>query len=106
MELRAGTGGEEAALFANNLARMYQRFAELQGWQFTALARSLTDLGGLREGSFRVRGQGAARALRFESGVHRVQRVPSTEAAGRIHTSTATVAVLPEPQELEVEIRG
>lgn len=106
LELRAGAGGEEAALFAATLERMYQRFAEARDWEFTSLDRSYSDLGGLREGVFRVRGKGVRAILRFESGVHRVQRVPTTEASGRIHTSTATVAVLPEVDAVEVEIRS
>ena len=104
LEIRAGAGGEEAALFAGVLARMYRRYAETHGWDFEELSLSQNDLGGLREGVFAL-GAGAARGLRFESGVHRVQRVPVTEAGGRIHTSTATVAVLPEVREVELEIK-
>ena len=104
LEIRAGAGGEEAALFAGVLARMYRRYAEVCGWAFEELSLSQNDLGGLREGVFAL-GAGAARGLRFESGVHRVQRVPVTEAGGRIHTSTATVAVLPEVREVELEIK-
>jgi peptide chain release factor 1 len=104
VEIRAGTGGEEAALFAANLARMYQRYAERQGWKMELLSSSATGIGGFKEIIFSVNGTGAYGKLRFESGVHRVQRVPETEASGRIHTSTATVAVLPEVEAVEVEI--
>ncbi|MDA8000651.1 MAG: peptide chain release factor 1 [Alphaproteobacteria bacterium] len=106
LEIRAGAGGEEAALFAATLERMYQRFAENHNWEFNSLERSHSDLGGLREGVFRISGRGVIAALRYESGVHRVQRVPTTEASGRIHTSTATVAVLPEAGEVEIEVRA
>src|SRR6185436_11089776 len=102
VEIRAGTGGDEAALFAANLARMYQRYAERQGWKMETLSSSPTGIGGFKEIIFSVSGTGAYGRLRFESGVHRVQRVPETEASGRIHTSTATVAVLPEVEEVEV----
>ena len=104
VEIRAGTGGEEAALFAANLARMYQRYAENQGWKVEMLSSNPTGIGGFKEIIFMVSGTGAYGRLRFESGVHRVQRVPETEASGRIHTSTATVAVLPEVEEVEVEL--
>ena len=104
LEIRAGAGGEEAALFAGVLARMYRRYAETHGWAFEEVSLTHNDLGGLREGVFSV-GAGGALGLRFESGVHRVQRVPITEAGGRIHTSTATVAVLPEVAEVELEIK-
>lgn len=104
VEIRAGTGGEEAALFAGNLFRMYTRYAERQGWKTEVLSGSLTDIGGFREIIFVVEGRGAFSRLKFESGVHRVQRVPATEASGRIHTSTATVAVLPEAEEVDVQI--
>ncbi|MBS3947365.1 MAG: peptide chain release factor 1 [Dethiobacter sp.] len=104
MEVRAGTGGDEAALFAASLLRMYTRYAERQGWKADILASSQTDIGGFKEVIFVVEGQGAYSRLKFESGVHRVQRVPTTEASGRIHTSAATVAVLPEAEEVEVEI--
>src|SRR5262245_4775297 len=104
VEIRAGTGGDEAALFAANLARMYQRYAERQGWKVDLLSSSVTGIGGFKEIIFSVSGTGAYGRLRFESGVHRVQRVPATEASGRIHTSTATVAVLPEVEEVEVAL--
>lgn len=104
IEIRAGTGGDEAALFAANLARMYQRFAERKKWSMEVLSSSETGIGGFREIIFLVNGAGAYGRLRFESGVHRVQRVPETESSGRIHTSTVTVAVLPEAQEVEVQI--
>ena len=105
MEIRAGTGGDEAALFARDLSEMYRRFAERMGWKFEVLDLEPTELGGFREVSFSVSGDGAYRHLQFESGGHRVQRVPQTEAQGRIHTSAATVAVLPEPEEVAIEIR-
>lgn len=105
VEIRAGTGGDEAALFARDLYEMYRRFAEKMGWKFEALDIEPTELGGFREVSFSVNGEGALRHLQFESGGHRVQRVPETEAQGRIHTSAATVAVLPEPEEVEIVIR-
>ncbi len=104
MEIRAGTGGEEAALFAANLFRMYSRYAEQQGWRIDIMDSHFTELGGIKELIFVVDGQGAYSKLKFESGVHRVQRIPSTESGGRIHTSAATVAVLPEAEEVEVEI--
>ncbi|HTU00677.1 MAG TPA: peptide chain release factor 1 [Candidatus Sulfotelmatobacter sp.] len=104
LEIRAGTGGEEAALFAAELARMYLRYAETQRWKVEAMASSLTGIGGLKEAIFSVEGRGAYSRLKHESGVHRVQRVPATESAGRIHTSTVTVAVLPEAQEVDVQI--
>ncbi|MEW6661846.1 MAG: peptide chain release factor 1 [Bacillota bacterium] len=104
MEIRAGTGGEEAALFAGELFRMYTRYAERQGWKTEVLDSNPTDLGGFKEVIFEVVGQGAYSKLKFESGVHRVQRVPATESGGRIHTSAATVAVLPEAEEVEVQI--
>ena len=104
MEIRAGTGGEEAALFASELFRMYQRYAERRRWHTELLTASETGIGGLREVIFEVRGHGAYSRLKFEGGVHRVQRVPETESSGRIHTSTATVAVLPEADEVEVQI--
>ncbi len=104
VEIRAGTGGDEAALFAADLFRMYTRYAEAQGWKYELMNTHANDLGGFKEVIFEVRGRGAYSHLKYESGVHRVQRVPVTEASGRIHTSTATVAVLPEMDELEVEI--
>ena len=104
MEIRAGTGGEEAALFAADLFRMYQRYAERQGWRTEVMSSTESDLGGFKEVIFAVSGRGAYSRLKHESGVHRVQRVPVTESGGRIHTSTATVAVLPEAEEVEVEI--
>ena len=105
MEIRAGTGGEEAALFAGDLTRMYTRYAERQGWQVEVMDASTSDLGGTREAILSVSGPGVWQKLRYESGGHRVQRVPETESQGRIHTSLATVAVLPEAREVEVEIR-
>lgn len=104
VEIRAGTGGDEAALFAGDLLRMYQRYAERQGWRTELISSSSSELGGFREVIFELRGQGAYSRLKWESGVHRVQRVPATEAQGRIHTSTATVAVLPEIDEVEIQI--
>ncbi len=104
MEIRAGTGGEEAALFAADLARMYQRLAETRGWRWEVVEASPTELGGYRELVAEISGKGVFAALKFESGVHRVQRVPATEGSGRIHTSAATVAVLPEAEEVEVDI--
>ena len=105
LEIRAGTGGEEAALFAADLLRMYQRYADRRGWRVDLLDESPTELGGLREAVAAVKGEGVFARLKFESGVHRVQRVPETEAGGRIHTSAATVAVLPEAEAVDVEIR-
>jgi peptide chain release factor 1 len=104
VEIRAGTGGEEAALFASDLFKMYQRYAERRRWQTEVLNTSDATAGGYREIVFEVHGKGAYSRLKFESGVHRVQRVPETEAQGRIHTSTATVAVLPEVDEVDVDI--
>ena len=104
LEIRPGTGGEEAALFAGDLLRMYQRFAESQGWRFQLMELSETELGGVKEAVARIEGEGVFARLKFESGVHRVQRVPETEAGGRIHTSAATVAVLPEAEEVDIEI--
>jgi peptide chain release factor 1 len=104
MEIRAGTGGDEAGLFAADLFRMYNLFAEKQGWKTEFLSSSPTGIGGLKEIIFLVKGQGAYSRLKFEGGVHRVQRVPVTETSGRIHTSTATVAILPEAQEIDVSI--
>ena len=104
LEIRAGTGGDEAALFAADLERMYTRFAERQGWRLEMMSRSEGSLGGVKEVILKVDGPGAYGAMRWESGVHRVQRVPVTEAQGRIHTSAATVAVLPEAEEVDVTI--
>lgn len=104
MEIRAGTGGDEAALFAGDLFRMYTRYAEEQGWKIDIMDSHYTDIGGIKEIIFVVDGQGAYSKLKYESGVHRVQRVPTTESGGRIHTSAATVAVLPEAEEVEVAI--
>ncbi len=106
VEIRAGTGGDEAALFAADLYRMYQRYAETGGLKIEPLEASPNELGGLREMIFRVSGEGVFRKLRYESGVHRVQRVPATEAQGRVHTSTATVAVLPEAEEVDLELKA
>ena len=105
VEIRAGTGGEEAALFAADLFRMYLKYAEQKGWRSEIMDASPTDLGGFKEVVFVVEGKGAYSRLKFESGVHRVQRIPATESGGRIHTSAATVAVLPEADEVEVEIK-
>ncbi|NNC73557.1 MAG: peptide chain release factor 1 [Sphingomonadaceae bacterium] len=104
LELRAGTGGDEAALFAGDLLRMYQRYAELQGWKVEIISASTADVGGFKEVVANVTGKGVFAKLKFESGVHRVQRVPETESGGRIHTSAATVAVLPEPEEVDIQI--
>lgn len=104
VEIRGGAGGEEAALFAANLYRMYSMFAETKGWKTEVLNLNATELGGIKEISFMIEGDGAYSRLKFESGVHRVQRVPETEASGRIHTSTVTVAVLPEAEEVELQI--
>lgn len=104
VEVRAGTGGNEAALFAAELFRMYTRFAERQGWKTEVMSASASELGGYKEVIFMIEGKGAFSKLKFESGVHRVQRVPLTESSGRIHTSTATVAVLPEAEEVDIEI--
>jgi peptide chain release factor 1 len=105
VEIRAGTGGDEAALFAADLHRMYQRYAETAGLKIEPLEASGSDMGGFREVIFKVSGTGVFRLLRYESGVHRVQRVPATEAQGRIHTSTATVAVLPEAEEVDLVLK-
>ena len=101
IEIRAGTGGDEAALFAGELFRMYGRYAEIKGWKAEILTSSPTDLGGFKEVVLAIGGDGAYRRLKYEGGVHRVQRVPATESSGRIHTSTATVAVLPEAEEMD-----
>ncbi|MDB6148523.1 MAG: Peptide chain release factor 1, partial [Spartobacteria bacterium] len=105
IEIRAGTGGNEAAIFAADLYRMYNRYAESAGLKTEDLESSPSDLGGLREVIFKVSGESVFRKLRYESGVHRVQRVPATEAQGRIHTSTATVAVLPEAEDVDLELK-
>jgi peptide chain release factor 1 len=104
IEIRPGTGGEEAALFAADLCRMYQRHAEAHGWRFEIVEEQATELGGLRELVAQVRGDGVFARLKYESGVHRVQRVPETESGGRIHTSAATVAVLPEAEDVDIRI--
>ena len=104
MEIRGGAGGDEAALFAADLLRMYSMYAESMHWKVEMLSANETDIGGYKEVSFAINGQGAYSRLKFESGVHRVQRIPSTESGGRIHTSTVTVAVLPEVEEVEVDI--
>jgi len=104
IEIRPGTGGEEAALFAGDLLRMYQRFSEAKGWKFEILEESQTELGGIKEVVAHVKGDGVFARLKYESGVHRVQRVPETESGGRIHTSAATVAVLPEAQDVDIHI--
>lgn len=104
MEIRAGTGGEEAGLFAGDLFRMYSKYAESRGWRIEVMDSNPTDIGGFKEIVFVIEGHGAYSLLKYESGVHRVQRIPHTESGGRIHTSAATVAVLPEAEEVEVEI--
>ena len=104
LEIRAGTGGDEAALFAGDLYRMYERYAAEQGWKVEPVSMNASEVGGFKEIVANVRGQGVFAKLKFESGVHRVQRVPVTESGGRIHTSAATVAVLPEPDEVDVQI--
>ena len=104
LEIRAGTGGEEAALFAGDLLRMYQRYAETRRWRFELISLSETGLGGVKEAVGSIGGRGAYARLKFESGVHRVQRVPETEAGGRIHTSAATVAVLPEAEDVDIAL--
>lgn len=106
VEIRGGTGGDEAALFAGDLFRMYTRFAEKKGWRTEVLDANETDLGGFKEITFVIEGKGAYSTLKFESGAHRVQRVPATESGGRIHTSAATVAVLPEAEEIDIEINA
>jgi peptide chain release factor 1 len=104
LEVRAGTGGDEAALFAGDLLRMYQRYADIQGWRFELISASQSELGGYKEAVASINGPGVFARLKFESGVHRVQRVPTTESGGRIHTSAATVAVLPEAEDVDVQI--
>lgn len=105
MEIRAGVGGEEAAIFAEDLAKMYKRFCELKGWSFSPVAESRSALGGYKEASFEIRGKEVYKELRFETGVHRVQRVPETEKTGRVHTSTASVAILPIRKKSKIEIK-
>lgn len=104
LEIRPGTGGEEASLFAGDLLSMYRRYADAQGWSFQMLELSETELGGIKEATARIEGDGVFARLKYESGVHRVQRVPETESGGRIHTSAATVAVLPEAEEVDIDI--
>lgn len=106
LEIRGGTGGSEAALFAGDLFRMYERYASAQGWKVEVLSASEGDVGGFKEISATISGRGAFARLKFESGVHRVQRVPETESGGRIHTSAATVAVLPEAEDVDIEVRS
>ena len=104
LEVRAGTGGDEAALFASDLFQMYQRYAVIHGWRFEVMSLSETGIGGYKEATASITGRGVFARLKFESGVHRVQRVPTTETQGRIHTSAATVAVLPEAEEVDIQI--
>ena len=104
LEVRAGTGGEEAALFAAELFRMYERYASLRGWRFEVMDVNETGIGGMKEASATITGRGVFARLKFESGVHRVQRVPATESGGRIHTSAATVAIMPEAEEVDIQI--
>jgi peptide chain release factor 1 len=104
LEIRPGTGGDEAALFAADLIRMYQRYVETQGWTFDIIENQTTELGGVKEFVAHVKGDGVFAKLKYESGVHRVQRVPSTESGGRIHTSAATVAVLPEAEDVDIHV--
>jgi peptide chain release factor 1 len=105
LEVRGGAGGDEAAIFAHNLAEMYQRYAEKQGWGVKKISSSENDIGGYKEAAFEIRGQGVYKTLRYETGVHRVQRIPATEKQGRIHTSTASVAVLPIRKKVKFEIK-
>jgi peptide chain release factor 1 len=105
VEIRGAAGGDEAALFAGDLYRMYTRYADMQGWKVEVLDASMNDLGGFKEVIFMISGKGAYSKMKYESGAHRVQRIPTTESGGRIHTSTSTVAVIPEAEELEVDIR-
>jgi peptide chain release factor 1 len=106
LEIRPGTGGEEAALFAGNLLRMYQRYAEINNWSFEMIEEQQTELGGIKEVVAHIKGDGVFARLKYESGVHRVQRVPETESGGRIHTSAATVAVLPEAEDVDIEVNS
>jgi len=105
LEFRAGTGGDEAGLFASEMLEMYGHYATAKGWKWGLLAEARSEIGGLKEASVSVSGEGAFGRLKFESGVHRVQRVPATESAGRVHTSTMSVAVLPEAEEIDVDVR-
>ena len=104
LEIRPGTGGEEAALFAGDLLRMYQRYCETRGWTFDVIEEQQSEIGGIKEVVVHIKGEGVFARMKYESGVHRVQRVPETESGGRVHTSAATVAVLPEPEEVDVQI--
>ncbi|MEM6306385.1 MAG: peptide chain release factor 1 [Pseudomonadota bacterium] len=104
LEIRPGTGGDEAALFAGDLLRMYQRYAETKGWQFDIIEEQASDLGGIKEVTAHIKGDGVFARMKYESGVHRVQRVPETESGGRVHTSAATVAVLPEAEDVDITI--
>ena len=106
LEIRAGTGGDEAALFAGDLLRMYQRYAESRGWQFEIIEEQASDLGGIKEVVAHIKGDNVFARMKYESGVHRVQRVPETESGGRIHTSAATVAVLPEAEDVDIQINA
>lgn len=106
LEIRAGTGGDEAALFAGDLYRMYEQYAHSKGWKFEAMSHSSADVGGFKEVVVSIKGTGVFACFKFESGVHRVQRVPTTESGGRIHTSAATVAVMPEPEEVDIIIKA
>jgi len=106
MEVRAGTGGDEAALFARDLFEMYRRYAEKRGWKTEIMDASATEMGGFKELTLTLEGEGVFRDLQYESGGHRVQRVPETETQGRVHTSAATVAVMPEPEDVEVELKS
>jgi peptide chain release factor 1 len=106
LEVRAGTGGDEAALFAGDLMRMYQRYVETQGWSFQVVESQITELGGLKQLVVNIKGAGVFAKLKYESGVHRVQRVPTTESGGRVHTSAATVAVLPEAEDVDIHVEN
>ena len=106
LEIRPGTGGEEAALFAGDLLRMYQRYAEARGWQFEIIEEQATEIGGIKEVTAHIKGDNVFARMKYESGVHRVQRVPETESGGRIHTSAATVAVLPEAEDVDIQINA
>ena len=106
IEIRAGAGGEEAAIFAADLFRMYSRYAEKQGWKTALVEKHLSEIGGIKEAVFEVKGENVFEKLSHEGGVHRVQRIPATEKSGRVHTSTASVAILPEVKETEFKISG